>query len=174
MELSIGNVESIFGVIESIAIVAALVGVWVAYRQWKDQKSDRHILYMKDFSSSVMENPDMSAFIHMIERDGCIGFKNGTFETPEKERIVDFALCRLSNYVALKESKSIDVKDYQFIDYILKHSLENYEVKAYLNFLLRVVQGDSDAHPYKQLLEHDTECNYKKLKLLPPQKKEKI
>ncbi len=157
MELSLGNVESIFGIIESIAVTVCLVGAWVAYRQWKDQKSERQIEYQKDFSSSIMENPDMAAFVHMIEREKSIGYEDGKFSSSEKERIVDFALCRLSNYVELKKSGLVSGEDFHFIDYVLKHTFENKEIQDYLRFLLKVVKDDKNAHPYKQLLEYGRE-----------------
>ena len=47
-----------------------------------------------------------------------------------------------------------DSKDFQFIDYVLKQTLENNEIEAYLNYMLNVVQGDKSAHPYNQLLDY--------------------
>ena len=160
MELSLGNIESVFNIIESVAVATGLVGAWFAYRQWKDQKSERQIEYQIDFSSSIMENPDMAAFIRMIEREKSIGYENGKFSPPENERIVDLALCRLSNYVELKKSGLINSEKFQFINYVLAHTLANAEVKKYLKSLLDdVVGGEMDAHPYKQLLEFGKKFN---------------
>ena len=157
MDSILKNLESIFSIIESIAVVIGLISAVVAYRQWKERKSERQIQYLSDFSSSIMGNPDMATFIHMVEREDGVGFANGCFKPQENERIVDYALCHLSNYVVLKNSNLIDAKDFQFLDYILNHSLENAEIQAYLKFLQNVVQGNKAIHPYKQLVDYGKE-----------------
>ena len=154
MDCVLENLESIFSILESIAVVVGLIGVYIVYCQRKEQKSERQFQYVKDFSSSIMGDPDMAAFIHMIERKDGIGFENGVFKPAENERVVDYALCRLSNYVVLRKNELADSKDFQFIDYVLKQTLENVEIKAYLSYMLDVVQGDKSVHPYNQLLDY--------------------
>lgn len=57
----------------------------------------------------------------------------------------------------LKNSKLIDTKDFQFLDYVLNRSLENVEIKDYLKFLQDVIRNAEDVHPYKQLLDYGKE-----------------
>ena len=154
-KMALQDVQSIFSIAESIAVIVGLISVCVTYKQWRGQKTNRQIQYLKDFSSSIMENSDMASFINMIEHEDSIGYKDGKFVSNEHERIVDHALCYLSNYVALIESELVNEKDFQFARYVLKHTLKNKEIQSYLKFLEGVVDGNRNAHPYKQLLEYE-------------------
>ena len=97
--MTLQEVQSIFSIVESFAVIVGLISAFVAYNQWKERKSERQIQYLKDFSSSIMGDSDMASFIHMVEREGGVGFVNGCFKPEKNERIVDYALCRLSNYI---------------------------------------------------------------------------
>ncbi|MBR6833262.1 MAG: hypothetical protein IKM81_07720 [Fibrobacter sp.] len=151
--MALDTVHQVFDIVGNIAAMVGLIGAYLAYRQWKEQKSKRQVEYLRDFSCSIMGNPDMAAFVYMIERDKSIGYVNGEFKSQKNEQVVDFALCCLSNYVALRNSKLISEDEFRFAKYVLKHTLENPEVKEYLKFLDGIVKDDRDAHPYKQLLE---------------------
>lgn len=144
---------------EKIAVIAGFV---FAIQQWIGQKKQLQIKYTEKFSSSIMKDKDIADFIHMIEREGSVGFsvfcengkRVGVFNNPENERKTDYALTTLSNFLLLKKKKIISEKNFQFYDYVLEHTLKNDEIQEYLKFLLDdVVKGNRDAHPYKLLLD---------------------
>ena len=95
--MALQDVQSIFSIAESIAVIVGLISVCVTYKQWRGQKTNRQIQYLKDFSSSIMENSDMASFINMIEHESSVGYKDGKFDSNENERVVIMlsAICQI-------------------------------------------------------------------------------
>ncbi|MBR6941819.1 MAG: hypothetical protein IKH55_01860 [Fibrobacter sp.] len=157
MECVLKNLESIFGIIESIAVV---VGAFVALYQWNNQKKIQKVSLLEECSNSIMKNPDIAEIIHKIEWKEKIGFNGKEFCNMETERKVDCTLTIFSNF--LVKVKLVDCRDFYFSRYLLKHTLENDEIQSYLKFLLDdAVDGIRDDHPYKHLLDYGKEIQLK-------------
>ena len=71
---------------------------------------------------------------------------------------MDYTLASFSNFLVKLDLCKKDV--FHFPSYVLKHILENEEIQSYLNFLLDVVQGNQNVHPYKQLLDYGKEKQF--------------
>lgn len=157
MESVLKNLESIFSIIESIAVV---VGAFVALYQWNNQKKVQRISLLEEGSNFLMKNSDIAEVVHKIEWKEKIGFNGKEFRNMEIERKVDYTLTSFSNF--LVKMKLVDCRDFYFSRYLLKHILENDEIQSYLKFLLdESVDGIRDDHPYKRLLDYGKEKQLK-------------
>jgi hypothetical protein len=151
--LQFQNSITVADIINTLLLLAAVVGIFLTYRQIQQTSKTQRATYFKDLYSMMFSDPDIRKAYQQVEYDKFV--YDDTFHGSESEHSIDRLLSFADLVCYLYDNKMLTENEMRAFKYELLRVYTNVGIQRYLTFLEQFYfQNRTGTEPFQRFVSY--------------------